>query len=269
MSDYTRTDLAVEAAGFISDYKTEDYRHHRSRENNVFRDTVEILSDRGAKALAREMGTYVTFSFTRDDIPALHKEIAQSLRTLIGEKRRILTVGLGNRDITADAIGPITVGKLTVNGHLDTETTKHFAISPDVLGKTGIESYVLIKAAVISAKADAVIAVDALAARDAARLYHTVQIGTSGIIPGSGVGNHRHALTEATLGVPVIAIGVPTIVSSATLLYNTLEKANLLEYQDALKQALLEIEPFFVTPPDADIDTELLADAIAKAIDSL
>ena len=257
MSDYTRTDLAVEAAGFISESKTEDYRHHRSRENNVFRDTVEILSDRGAKALAREMGTYVTFSF------------AQSLRNLIGEKRRILTVGLGNRDITADAIGPITVGKLTVNGHLDTETTKHFAISPDVLGKTGIESYVLIKAAVICAKADAVIVVDALAARDAARLYHTVQIGTCGIIPGSGVGNHRHALTEATLGVPVIAIGVPTIVSSATLLYNTLEKANLLEYQDTLKQALLEIEPFFVTPPDADVDTELLADAIAKAIDSL
>lgn len=186
----------------------------------------------------------------------------------------ILVAGLGNRFMTADSLGPLTVDKLTVTRHVmgvggyfdRIGCSKLCAVQPGVLGQTGIEAAAIIKGACEEAKPDIVIAVDALAARSIDRLATTVQISDTGICPGSGIGNRRTAIDRNTLGCHVIAVGIPTIVDSSTLVCDALEQAGIEEIPHELRTVLETGRSFFVSPKDSDIIADELSSILASAI---
>jgi spore protease len=188
----------------------------------------------------------------------------------------VLVVGLGNARMTADALGPKTASALNVTRHLSTLEPSLYralscasmaAISPGVLGQTGIETLEILRGAVRTVKPDLLIAVDALAAGEVGRLGATVQISDTGIVPGSGVGNHRNALTKDTLGVPVIAIGVPTVVNSSTLVRDALEQAGIHTLCDPLQRVLENGRGFFVSSKDGDTVIETFSAILSRAIE--
>ena len=190
--------------------------------------------------------------------------------------KTVLVAGLGNRRITADAVGPETVDRITVTKHLQTLDPSLFrqvgqlavaALAPGVLGDTGVEAAELVAQAAQAVKPDAVIAVDALAARNVDRLGRTVQLSDCGISPGSGVGNRRMALTKSTLGVPVIALGVPMVVNSSTLVRDALSEAGLEDISPALRAVLENGKSFFVTPKESDAAVEAFSEIMAMALD--
>ena len=191
---------------------------------------------------------------------------------------RVLVVGLGNAHMTPDAIGPGTVRRLTVTRHLKSCDEALYnalgccelaALSPGVVGQTGVESGELVKCAADLTCPDLLVAVDALAARSVDRLSSTVQITDRGISPGAGIGNHRGALDEAALGCPVMGVGVPTVVDSSTLVLDALEKAGI--SSETLSPALTEVledgRSFFVSPKDCDEVVTLTCRLLAKALD--
>ena len=195
-------------------------------------ETVEILDEGAAEELCKPMGRYVTISLdalVRREEDAFRRAcgvLAREIRTQLAmePEESVLVVGLGNPDITPDAVGPLAAECVLVTRHLKTRLPEEFAafrpvsvFRTGVLGTTGIESAALVRGVVSLVRPDRVIAVDALSAREAARLCRAVQVTDAGIVPGSGVGNARSALTEETLGVPVVAVGVPTVVDARTL----------------------------------------------------
>ena len=232
-----RTDLAVESR--------EIYKHRYNREIDgvVFEEktveedikvtNVDILNEEGAKAMGKPIGRYVTIDipeythYDGDIIDEVSHVVAASLEELINlpEERTALVVGLGNWNVTPDAIGPKVVGKLMVTRHLkkvmpdiiDDSVRPVCAIAPGVLGITGIETGEIIKSLVEKINPDLVVCIDALASRKLERVARTIQISNTGISPGAGVGNHRMQINEESLGIPVIALGVPTVVDAATI----------------------------------------------------
>ena len=187
----------------------------------------------------------------------------------------VFVTGLGNAELTADALGPDTVSKLTATRHLREHELPLYreigcsalsAFAPGVLGQTGIETLELLRGAVRSVKPDLVVAVDALAARSCKRLASTVQLSDAGIVPGSGVGNHRTAITADTLGVPVIALGVPMVVDSSTLVYDALQEAHIDDISDSLREVLENGRSFFVSPKESDVITRQVSELLARAI---
>ena len=191
----------------------------------------------------------------------------------------MLAVGLGNRAMTADAVGPESIRAMTATRHLRIEDPELFAkyseaelslLAPGVMGETGIEAVELVAGAVKAAAPELVIAVDALAARSVTRLATTVQLSDTGIRPGSGVGNSRRAIDRETLGVPVLAIGIPTVVSSHTLVYDAFRQAGIAdgEIPDRLRELLSEGASFFVSPRESDTVTERAAQLVANAVNS-
>jgi len=240
-----RTDLAVEARELWreSAEKTTELKGVKSQdtEDNGFKiTTVEILDKDGAEALQKPVGIYITMEIDKlinreDDAftlgaEVLGRQLARIMKLKDGES--VLVVGLGNEAITPDAIGPKTAKNTMVTRHLVEKMPEEFgAMRPvsvlvsGVLGTTGIETAELIKAVVDKMKPDQVIVVDALASRRLARICRTVQLADTGIIPGSGVGNSRAAISRETLGVPVTAVGVPTVVDAATLAADLAEQA--------------------------------------------
>ncbi len=219
---------------------------------------VEILDEEGATALGKPQGIYYTLTTTpltqrqeggfQRGVKILGDLIGQLL-TSLSPTEPVLVVGLGNGEITPDALGPLVWKHTLVTRHLVASVPDHFgdmrpvsALSPGVLGTTGVESGEIVASLVRDLAPSCVIAIDALASRSVHRLCNTVQISDSGISPGSGVGNHRHALNRETLGVPVIAIGVPTVVDGGTLAADLLNVENPPELGKSL----------FVTPRDID-----------------
>ena len=220
---------------------------------------VKVETENGAKIMGKPVGLYLTIEAPNMAVSDedYHREISQKLAEKIQEmihlqiKRKenmdsILVVGLGNRQVTPDALGPYVVDNLNVTRHIVKEYGKYAlemenagiisAIVPGVMGQTGMETVEIVKGIVGETKPDMVIAIDALAARNSKRLNRTIQIADTGIHPGSGVGNHRCGLTEETVGVPVIAIGVPTVVDAATIVNDTMENLiNALETSEVLK----------------------------------
>ena len=199
--------------------------------------TVSILDQEGADALGKPVGRYVTLELDGllrkegDAFPRAVSAIAALLSPLLPKEGEVLVAGLGNRAITPDLIGPLSAEHTLITRHLVEQLPDHFghfrpvaALTPGVLATTGVESGTLVQAAVRELRPACVIAVDALASRSAQRLCRTVQLADVGIVPGSGVGNHRMALDRKTLGVPVIAIGVPTVVEASTLIMDLLGK---------------------------------------------
>ena len=242
-----RTDLALEARESIEETEGEirgvRYEEHYDEEKDITITKVMIDTKNGAKAMGKPMGTYVTMEAPRMQEPDedYHREISEDLAVQIKEllpdekeEQAILVVGLGNRDVTADALGPHVVDNLFITRHVVKEYGKaaynvdkiHLisSIEPGVMAKTGMETAEIIKGVVAQTRPDVLIVVDALASRSIRRLNRTIQITDTGIQPGSGVGNHRNALTKESLGIPVIAIGVPTVVDAATIVGDALDK---------------------------------------------
>ena len=232
-----RTDLAVEAREIWAEFapETGELPGVRAEEETVSGfpvTTVEITDARGEKELCKPIGTYITV----DTEPCLRREdnafstgaqvLARLLRGLLRLKPgdTVLVAGLGNPAVTPDAVGPLTARHTLATRHLTASMPEHFAsfrpvsvIETGVLGTTGVESAELLKAICGGVAPDCVIAVDALASRSLERVCRTVQLTDTGIVPGSGVGNSRSALNRTSLGVPVVALGVPTVVDAATL----------------------------------------------------
>ena len=192
----------------------------------------------------------------------------------------ILTVGLGNREVTPDALGPYVVDQLNITRHMVQEYGRYgveeksrivSAIVPGVMAQTGMETSEIIQGIVAETKPDIVIAIDALAARSTRRLNRTIQITDTGINPGSGVGNHRVGLTEENLQVKVIGIGVPTVVDAATIVHDSM--AHLLEaLEEAEQKEFLEemisphLHTMFVTPKDVDETVKYLSFTISEGL---
>lgn len=256
---------------------------------------VKILTENGAKSMRKPIGTYITMEMANLVLPdeEYHHEVAKELSKYVGNVLKIdqekedyivLVVGLGNRDVTPDALGPHTVECLNVTRHIVKEYGKYAmgeeavhmvsAIAPGVMAQTGMESYEIIKGIAETIKPDAVIVVDALAARNTKRLNRTIQIADTGIHPGSGVGNHRNEISKETLGVPVIAIGVPTVVDAATIVRDTMENMlSTLETDDKYEMMQELIAPhlhgMFVTPKDIDESIDRIGATIAEGLNLL
>lgn len=225
-----RTDLALEAQE-LDDKNTAGVSVTKRREHGMTVTTLAITTDEAAKRLQKERGTYITCEFKAltDDFKAADSRvtvIGELMRPLIPKKGCVLVAGIGNGDITADALGPAAASRVLATRHIAGETARALGfedlrsvcvLSPGVLGQTGIEVRELLGGVIRKAGVSCVIAIDALASRRLSRLGCTVQISDTGIAPGAGVGNHRGLLNEKTLGVPVIAVGVPTVVDAATL----------------------------------------------------
>ena len=196
--------------------------------------------------------------------------------TPLGRDSTVLVVGLGNAEMTADALGPKTVKNLPVTRHLSKygallsdlmQRCEVAAISPGVPGQTGVESLEMIRGAVHAVSPDLVIAVDALAARSPARLASTVQICDNGIQPGGGVGKARGALTRESVGVPVMAVGMPTVVSCARLVRDALERAGCERAEGRAAAELEKGRPLFVCPKEIDLVVERAGILLGKALE--
>ncbi|MBE6600330.1 MAG: GPR endopeptidase [Ruminococcaceae bacterium] len=285
---YIRTDLAYECVDTQRHPSGVDYSEETVGDTKILR--MKIKNEAEAARIGKPQGEYLTFlceKFSKLDEAekvAVSSLLAAELIALsekltkkpVNSELCVLVAGLGNADMTPDALGPKTVSRITVTGHLwelerklfeTLECSRLYAIAPGVLGETGIESKDLIKGAYDAVKPDLIIAVDALASRDASRLCATVQFSDSGISPGSGVNNRRHEISRATLGAPVIAIGVPTVIDSATLAVDILLRARADIDNSEISEALRLVEPFFVSPRDIDTVTECAAEVISKAIE--
>lgn len=280
MSEYpVRTDLALEAREKVQE-KQPDLRGVRVEEE-FLKDTeiqvtkVIVESKNGAKELGKPMGTYITLEAPNMTEPdedyhrEISKELAKQMKELLPRENNmsVLVVGLGNREITPDALGPNVINNMMITRHLIKEFGKAAyqeekanlisGIVPGVMAQTGMETAEILRGVIKETKPDLVIAVDALAARSTKRLNRTIQITNTGIHPGSGVGNYRNAITEESLGVPVIAIGIPTVVDAATIVNDAME--NMLSAQATLNN-------MFVTPKDVDENVKRLGYTISEAL---
>ncbi len=283
-----RTDLACESmGGELPPIEGADLRVERLSSFRVSR--LAIRTKAAADKLGKPIGSYITVECGKIHLLG-GRELELLSHLLAGELRGmslrmtgrtpdaafgVFVAGLGNAELTADAIGPKTVGRLTATRHLAEHEGKLYrslgcsslsALAPGVLGQTGIETSELLRGAVSCVKPHVLVAVDALAARSCDRLASTVQISNVGLCPGAGVGNHRAAINEETVGVPVIVLGVPTVVDSATLVYDALQEAGIEEISEPLRHVLENGKSFFVSPKESDLITEKVATLLADAI---
>ena len=301
-----RTDLALEATEICEEQSTAlDGVVVDTKELEDWTiTTVEIINEIGSKIMNKEIGKYITLEsdlmkFDDDDsrekvINYLKDELIEIFGT--DQSKKTLIIGLGNWNITSDALGPRAVSKTLVTRHIfknynkdyDDDFSEVAALSPGVMGITGIETVEIVKSIVDKIKPDRVVAIDALASRKMDRVNSTIQISTGGIAPGGGVGNKRKALDKSYLGVDVIAIGVPTVVDAATLTIDVLDLAidNLIEVSQEnsefykmltklkeeekyqlIKDSLYPYDKnLIVTPKDIDETIENLAIIISEGL---
>ena len=308
-----RTDLALETRErFVSDHVeipgvSVEETYDEEREIRTTRVVVE--TENGAKMMGKPVGTYLTIEAPNMAVPdedyhrEISKKLAEDIKELVPERKEevsVLVVGLGNREVTADALGPYVADHLHVTRHIVKEYGKYAmgkdqvylvsAVVPGVTGQTGMETLEIVKGVVEETEPDFVVAIDALAARNSKRLNRTIQITDTGICPGSGVGNHRLALNSETLGVKVIGIGVPTVVDAVTIVNDTmenfivaLESSELLKsvgetlrsYNEAEKQELIReliaphLNGMYMTPKNIDDTIKRVSFTISEALNIL
>lgn len=255
--------------------------------------TVRIETENGAAVMGKPVGNYITLEAPKmaEADESYHREISgklmEVLERCLPEKedgQSILIIGLGNRNVTPDALGPLVVEHLDITRHLVKEYGKYAlggeadrlvsAVVPGVMGQTGMETVEIVRGIVEETEPDFVIAIDALAARSVRRLNRTIQIADTGIAPGSGVGNHRNAITEETVGVPVIAIGVPTVVDAATIVGDSIEEYVAKCRDEGMRENKEHLIPpylygMFVTPKDIDETMERTSYTISEALNAL
>ena len=278
---YIRTDLACERRK--ADISLPGVFYSEEKRNGILKSTLRVESEEGERSIQKPKGVYITLTFkefykqNEEELQTAAKELSSVLLELIPKKEKpsLLIAGLGNRYLTVDAIGPSALSKIAATAHLaelEPELFKSLschkitAITPGVLAETGIESAAIIACASKEVSPDFVLVIDALAARDCSRLATTIQVSDTGILPGAGVGNPRNAIDRETLGVPVIVIGVPTVVDSSTLLYDALERADMQELPQKLIDILEGGRGYFVSPRECDTMTENVSRIIADAI---
>lgn len=282
-----RTDLAIEERELHPEKRAKDGLAEETREENGVRiTTLSVAPGEGEKRAKRRAGTYITLEVggvaggeDAQAQKAAAEVLARELQKLLPEERGcVLVVGLGNERITPDAVGPRVAEKILVTRHVRLLNGELFreagfgetaALVPGVLGQTGIESAEIVRSVVERIRPVCVIAIDALASRRLSRLASTIQISDGGISPGSGVFNRRAPLSEETLGVRVISVGVPTVVDAATLAYDLLEEVSA---DEPLNGRIIEKllsgsgKELFIAPRDCDAVTEGAARLIAEGI---
>lgn len=302
-----RTDLAIEAKEAYSKQKKGDIdgvEVEEAKDGDISITSVRIVNKNGERSLGKPIGTYVTIdmpkftSYDADTMDNVSKVLADSLEKFLKLEKSdtALVVGLGNWNVTPDALGPKVISKLMITRHLkqlvpdsiDEGIRAVCALAPGVLGLTGIETGEIIKGVIDKIKPDVVICIDALASRKMDRVNSTIQIGNTGISPGSGIGNKRMEISEKTLGIPVIAIGVPTVVDAATMANDTIDMVidemikqskegsgfyNMLKSMDKNdKQKLIQeiLDPYVgnlvVTPKEVDMVIDSISKIIANGI---
>ena len=308
-----RTDLALEQKERFESDNVEIpgvvLEEYYDEKREITTTKVMIETENGAKMMGRPVGNYITLEAPDLAVPDedYHREISIEISKILKElspkekeEYRVLVVGLGNRLVTPDALGPKVADHLVVTRHIVKEYGKYAmgsekahmvsAIIPGVMGQTGMETLEIVKGIVEETKPDFAIAIDALAARNTKRLNRTIQIADTGINPGSGVGNHRNGLTEETLGIPVIAIGVPTVVDAATIVNDTMENLlaaletsemlkgvgvvlqgyNATEKYELIKELISpNLNGLFVTPKDIDDTIQRISYTISEALNIL
>ncbi len=300
-----RTDLAIEAHRDAQRLARQlsGVRASERTQDGVTISEVVVESEEGAKAVGKPVGRYVTFEsrqlrrHDREHAASVGKHLSEEILRMLpagGDLSEALVVGLGNWQATPDALGPRVVSRLLVTRHLKAvvppEVQKRMrpvaALAPGVLGITGIETGEMVRAVVDRLQPGFVIAVDALAARSVERIASTIQLSDTGIQPGSGVGNHRAAINRETLGVPVLAIGVPTVVHAITIARDTIQglieelKDDVQFYEvldelyDKQRDALIaqvlgeSVGDLMVTPKEIDAQIEDLSRLIAGALNT-
>ena len=289
-----RTDLALEIReSFQENVEVEGVilREKNQKEKGIKVSTVIIKNEHGSKAMGKPIGTYITIEAPKLDQEdenyhePLTKEIAAYLEDLTGGLygRKVLVAGLGNREITPDALGPQVIDNLLVTRHLKQEFGKEFlekhkfgdisAIAPGVMAQTGMEVREILSGIIEETKPDLLIVIDALAARSVNRLNTTIQITDTGISPGSGVGNNRNAINKESLGIDVIALGVPTVVDADTIVEDRVEA--ILSEQGFSQQEIqsflyglkeVSIKAMFVTPKNVDEAIKRISYTISEAL---
>ena len=308
------TDLALEMAEQFQgeDDGLDGIDTQIEEDGNITITTINIENENGSNALGKPIGSYITIESQeiKENIVEIHEKVASILTEKLDKVCKeikgdggALVIGLGNRNVTPDALGPKVVSKILITRHIVDNLPKELegklssvcGLAPGVMGLTGIETAEIVKGLVDTAAPSFVIAIDALAARKIDRINSTIQISTTGINPGSGVGNPRAGLNKETLGVPVIAIGVPTVVDSATLINDTIDlmlKATIESLQNnkegwweggeqfiqtlsemterekyqAIKSAIHPHDSMFVTPKEIGEIIKYLSNIIANAI---
>lgn len=304
-----RTDLALETQERLQKTKKEVRGvrfFEKKKENGVVVSTVMIETENASAAMGRPRGTYVTIEAPEmiEEDEGYHRdismELAKILREMLPEKTvekdlkrglevSVLIVGLGNREVTPDALGPRVVDNLFITRHImnefgkyafsDEDVSKISGIVPGVMAQTGMECVEILRGVVKETKPDFVITVDALAARSVKRLGRTIQLTDTGITPGSGIGNHRNALNKKSVGVPVISLGVPTVVDAATIVSDAmtalieamslsdLQKLDEHERQELARELLSpQLNGLFVTPKNIDESIKQLSFLISEGL---
>ncbi len=284
------TDLASEAREMNPDIDGVTEESEATEDVTVTR--IQVTNETAAKKLNKLMGKYITIDAPQltdrplDLFEAVSVRVSEELQKLtenIPNDAQVLVVGLGNRRITPDSLGPQVAEKVFVTRHVKQYVPEAFeyplrsvsAVAPGVLGATGIETLEVIRGIVERVKPDVIIAIDSLASRRAARISTTIQISDTGISPGSGVGNLQAGLNKESLGVPVIAIGVPLVVRAATITQDTIsliaEETGLHNDEDKLKELAEKVSDeklgsMIVTPKDIDTIINDMSGIVAKAI---
>ena len=298
-----RTDLAIEVReSFPKDHIEVEgvvLTEERKAGGNLKVTTVEIKDENGAKQMKKPIGTYVTLELNPDmpggmlweeETDSIAKELGSILQYMIEEAARkgekagkvILLSGLGNRFATPDALGPYVLENVCMNRHIKKEFGKHWGggssytlcgIAPGVMSQTGMETGEILKGIIGKVQPDILLVIDSLASRSVKRLCRTIQITNTGISPGAGIGNNRNQINEETMGIPVIAIGVPTVVDAATIIYEALENALSKEgYTEKEIYSFFRIisgenvKNLFVTPKDIDEEIRQVGKMIAVGL---
>lgn len=270
-----RTDLALERHEMLNKDTVQGIRYEKKQMDDATITLVEVLNESGERHVGKPKGKYYTvgvpeFSHETELLDGRLRALTQVIIDMLPKgKKTVLVVGIGNDNITPDALGPLCAEQIFSTRHLETEFLNELslpkfnpvaAISTGVLGQTGIETAEYIKGIVNLINPKAVLAIDALASMKLSRLGKTVQLSDTGISPGAGIGNNRVRIDENTLGVPVIAIGIPTVVDGKTLVYN------LVENDSKAYNLSQEAETVMVTPRDIDIIIKRASRLLALSI---
>lgn len=283
---YIRTDLACES-GRISPDQYKHAVYSRKENDGIVIEKLFVPDKEAEKETGKQTGNYTTVYspklkryYLKDESTksVLESEVRSMAETMlkhgVSATDKFLVAGLGNRFITADSLGTRSADKTHATRHAKASLPilssigccEVSVIQPGVMGQTGIESFEMIKGAVSKVKPDLVIVIDALAARSTSRLATTIQLSDCGIAPGGGIGNKRKAINRETVGCPVMAIGVPTIVDSSTLIYDALANAGIDDIKPELREILDNSKSFFVSLNDSDAIIEYLSDIISESL---
>ena len=293
-----RTDLAIEVKESFPKDHVEipgvSLQENYDKLKKIKVTSVRIMNHIGARQMKKPIGTYTTIDFEerfifeqKDYMDAVGKRLQKELAAILPHKIKkdatILVTGLGNRFATPDALGPYVLEQIEVNRHLSVQYVgmelqkgmKICGMIPGVLGQTGMESSEIIKGVIENVHPDCMLVIDSLATRSIKRLCTTIQLTDTGISPGAGIGNNRSEINQNTMNIPVIAIGVPTVVEAGTIVYDTLEAALQKEGYSTKEIALFFDrihdkmgDSFFVTPKDIDEKIKTVGDMIANSINA-